>query len=105
MTLTLCCQITCGSVAANINALPLSHLPHISLPLCGCCGVQYFVLLCVLVSICSYFAAMMFAWFSWAMSLTGSSKLKRIPSPTINTLGAHILSSGTHAQPATTWTR
>ena len=51
VTLSLSCRITCGSVAANISALPLSHLPHLSVPLCGCCGVWYSVLLCVLVSI------------------------------------------------------
>ena len=33
VTLSLRCWITCGSVAANISALPLSGLPHLSLPL------------------------------------------------------------------------
>ena len=40
------CRISCGWVAANISALPLSHLPHISVPLCVCCGVWSSVLLC-----------------------------------------------------------
>ena len=39
MALSLCCRVTCGSVATNINALPLSGLPHIPVPLCGRCGV------------------------------------------------------------------
>ena len=34
VTLSLSCQITCGSVAANISALPLSGLPHTSTTLC-----------------------------------------------------------------------
>ena len=33
----------------NISALPLSRLPHISVPLCVSCGVQSSVLLCELV--------------------------------------------------------
>ena len=37
--LTLSCRITCGSIATNISALPLSGLPHLSLSLCGCHGV------------------------------------------------------------------
>ena len=39
VTLSLICQITCDSVTANINNLPLFDLPHLSLSLCGCCGV------------------------------------------------------------------
>ena len=50
VTLSLSCRINYGLVAANISALPLSHLPHIPMPLCVCCGVWYSVLLCVLVS-------------------------------------------------------
>ena len=49
VTLSLGCCVTCGSVAANIGGLSLSRLPHISVPLCGCCGMWYSVLLCVLV--------------------------------------------------------
>ena len=44
VTLSLRCWITCGSVAANISALPLSGFPHISLPLSGCCGVWHWQL-------------------------------------------------------------
>ena len=52
VTLSLSCRITRGSVAANINAFPpLSGPPHISVHMCGCCGVWFSVLLCVLVSI------------------------------------------------------
>ena len=51
VTLSLRCRITCGLVAANISALPLSRLPQISVPLYVCCGVWFSMLLCELVFI------------------------------------------------------
>ena len=41
VTLSLSGQITYGLVAANISALPLFGLPHLSLPLSGRCGVYF----------------------------------------------------------------